>query len=409
MLVLGAIGGLKLAALTPWIVHHGLNIPPSLVHEGLGVFYLLAMSLPFVVTTAGLRGLLEAHQQFGAATALRIPLALVTFLGPVVVLPFSDSLVPIVTLLLAGRVLTWLAHLAVCVRRYEYLRTALAIRGSVVTPLLRFGGWMTLSNVVSPIMAYLDRFFIGAVLPLAAVAHYVTPYELVTKLLIVPQAIVVALFPALATTYAHDRPRTALLFERALRVVLMLMFPLLLGVVLFAREGLTLWVGSDIAGQSTAVLQWLAVGVFINGMAQAPFVVLQSTGRPDLTARLHLLELPLYLGALWWLASHHGIVGVAMAWTFRSAVDGVALLVMAGRRLPGASQQTRLALLAIAVVPIVLGTAVLIRDPLAKTGFFAAMLALFGLLGWTHVVRPAERDVLLAWARVRRVPITSDR
>jgi len=409
MLGLGAVGGLTLAAVTPWIVTRGLNIPPSLVQESLGVFYLLACSLPFVVATAGLRGLLEAHQDFGAATALRIPLAVVTFLGPVAVLRFTDGLVPIVVLLLAGRVVTLLAHLVVCLHRYGYLRRAVSVRRGVVTPLLRFGGWMTLSNVVSPIMAYLDRFFIGAVLPLAAVAHYVTPYELVTKLLIVPQGLVVALFPAFATTYATDRARTALLFERTLRVVLILMFPLMLGVVLFAREALTLWVGADIAAQSTAVLQWLAVGVFINAMAQAPFVVLQSTGRPDITARLHLAELPVYLVALWWLAHRYGLVGVAMAWSLRAGVDAAALLLLAARRLPAAARQSRLTLLAILGVPVLLGVAALVTDLGAKTGFFAATLVVFCWLGWRLVVRPAERQVLLTWARVRRPTIVSER
>lgn len=408
MLVLGAAGGVLLAAVTPWIVQRGLNIPPSLVRESLGVFYLLAVSLPFVVTTAGLRGILEAHQEFGAATALRIPLALVTFLGPVVVLPFSEGLVPIVVLLVVGRVGTLAAHLVVCLRRHAYLRHDVAIRRDVVTPLLRFGGWMTLSNVVSPIMAYLDRFFIGAILPLAAVAHYVTPYELVTKLLIVPQGIVIALFPALATTYATDRDRTAMLFERTLRVVLILMFPALLGVVLFAREGLTLWVGPEIAARSTSVLQWLAVGVFINGMAQAPFVVLQSTGRPDITARLHLAELPIYLAALWFLAHRYALVGVAMAWTMRAAVDATALLLLAARRLPGASTQSRLSLLAIAAVSAVLGAAALLQDVLVKAGVFAASVALFALFGWMLIVRPAERRMLLSWAGVRR-PLAPDR
>jgi O-antigen/teichoic acid export membrane protein len=409
MLGLGTLGGLTLAVLTPWIVQRGLNIPTSLVRESLGVFYLLALSLPFVVTTAGLRGVLEAHQEFGAATALRIPLAVVTFLGPVATLPFSTGLVPIVIVLVAGRVVTLLAHLVVCLRRHAYLREAIQIRRDAVVPLLRFGGWMTLSNVVSPIMAYLDRFFIGTVLPLAAVAHYVTPYELVTKLLVVPQGIVVALFPAFATSYASDRVRTAVLFERTLRAVLLLMFPLLLGIVLFAREGLTVWVGPEMAARGSQVLRWLAVGVFINGMAQAPFVVLQSTGRPDITARLHLAELPVYLGALWWLAQRYGLVGVAMAWTLRAAVDAASLFVLASRRLPGEPGQSRLVVLAIAAALAVFALAGLVEDPRAKAAFLAATLVVFVLLAWRIVLRPLEREWLSVWTRTRRGVLTSER
>ena len=95
--------------------------------------------------------------------------------------------------------------------------------------------------------------------------------------------------------------------------MVLLMFPLLFTVTLFAREGLTAWVGADVARESAPVLRWLAAGVFVNALAQAPFGVLQGVGRPDLTAKLHLLELPVYGAALWWLAHRLGIVGVAMA------------------------------------------------------------------------------------------------
>ena len=266
---------------------------------------------------------------------------------------------------------------------------------------------MTVSAVISPVMAYLDRFLIGAILPLAAVAHYVTPYELVTKLLVVPQAMVVAAFPAFAATYATDRARTAVFFERTLRVVLLVMFPLLLTVVMFAREGLTLWVGAEFAAPSTAVLQWLAIGVFINAMAQAPYVVLQSTGRPDLNAKLHLLELPIYLVALWWLAQRFGIVGVAMAWSGRAMIDAVALVLLASRRVPGEPRQIVLTLLTLVGVPAILGVATLVADLVVKAIVLILVLIVFAYLGWTRLVQPAERDGLLDWARWRRRPVVS--
>ena len=38
---------------------------------------------------------------------------------------------------------------------------------------------MTVSNVVSPLMSSLDRFVVGAVLSMTAVAYYATAYEAV--------------------------------------------------------------------------------------------------------------------------------------------------------------------------------------------------------------------------------------
>ncbi|HEX5972737.1 MAG TPA: flippase, partial [Gemmatimonadaceae bacterium] len=267
MFVLGVVGGVVLAALARWVVGHGLNVPAELVDESRKTLYLLALSMPLIVTTAGFRGLLEAHQHFGASVALRVPLGVFSFVGPLLVLPFSHALPPIVALLVVGRALTFLAHLIVCLRRYPFLRERLALRASAVLPLLRIGGWMTTTNVISPLMNYLDRFFVGAILPMAAVAHYVTPYELVSKLSLFPQSLMGVFFPAFASSFVSDRERTAALFGRSLRGLLLFMFPLALVLVLFAREGLTLWVGAAFAAASAPVLRWLAVGIFINAMA----------------------------------------------------------------------------------------------------------------------------------------------
>lgn len=402
MLVLGLAGTVVLALLTPWLVDHVLNIPPDLRRESLVSFYLLALSLPCVVTTAGLRGLLEAHQHFGAATALRVPLAVFTFVGPLAVLPFSTSLVPIVAVLVVGRLLTWSAYLAVCLRRYSYLGTRVTVRRRVVGPLLRYGGWLTVSNVVSPLMSSLDRFFIGAIMPLAAVAQYVTPFEVVSKLLVLPQSMMAALFPAFASGYVSDRERSALLFERALRAVVLLMFPMLFAIVLFAHEGLSLWVGSDFARASAPVLQWLAVGVFINSLAQPPVAIIQGGGRPDLTAWLHLVELPLYAAALWGLAHRFGIVGVAMAWTFRVTLDTSVLLYFAFRSVP---EPRRFVERTVPGMVMVVGTLVAAAFPHgigAKLVLLAVAWSAFSVFAWTRLVQPGERESILGWMREGR-------
>jgi O-antigen/teichoic acid export membrane protein len=398
MLVLGAVGGLVLAALAAWVVGSAFNVPADLLGESRTTLYLLALSMPLIVTNAGFRGLLEAHQDFGASTALRVPLGVFSFVGPLLVLPFSRALPPIIALLVAGRFLTWLAHLIVCLRRYPYLRTHFSLRAAAVVPLLRIGGWMTTSNIVSPLMSYLDRFFIGIILPMAAVAHYVTPYELVSKLSLFPQSLMGVLFPAFAATFARDRERTASLFGRSLRALLLFIFPIALVLVLFAREGLSLWVGAGFAAASAPVLRWLAVGVFINSMAHAPFNVLQGIGRPDLTGKLHLVELPLYLAALYLLGHQFGITGVAVAWVLRIAADSAALMLLTCRQVPSVSGEVRAVTGWTVLGLLVLAAAAALVTPAAKVIFLVVALAGFALAAWTRIVHPAERRSLLRLA-----------
>jgi len=395
MFVLGVVGGIVLAALATWVVGHGLNVPAQLVGESRATLYLLALSMPLIVTTAGFRGLLEGHQHFGASGALRMPLGVFSFVGPLLVLPFSRQLPPIVALLVVGRLLTWIAHLVVCLKRYPYLRERLALRVSAALPLLRIGGWMTATNIISPLMSYLDRFVVGAILPMAAVAHYVTPYELVSKLSLFPQSLMGVFFPAFATSFASDRERMAALFGRSLRALLLFMFPLALILVLFAREGLTLWVGAAFAAASAPVLRWLAVGIFINSLAHAPFNVLQGIGRPDLTGKLHLVELPFYLGALYLFAHAFGIVGVAMAWVLRITADSAALLLVTTRQVPSVSEEVRRVVAWATIALGVLVAAATIEGLLTKAIFLVLVLAAYLIASWTRIVHPVERRMLL--------------
>src|SRR2546422_3110955 len=112
MLFLGFVGAAAIFLISPWLAGRGLNVPTELQRETLQSFRLLGLSIPFVITAAGLRGLLEAHQRFGLISALRIPMGVFTFAGPLLVLPFSKSLVPVVATLVAGRVAAWATSVA---------------------------------------------------------------------------------------------------------------------------------------------------------------------------------------------------------------------------------------------------------------------------------------------------------
>src|SRR5467141_3633082 len=116
MLVLGVLGTAIAVLLSPWLVHRALNVPAGLHRETLQSFYLLGLSIPVVISTAGLRGLLEAHQKFGLINALRIPMGVYSFASPLLVLTFSRSLFPVVGILLAGRLIGCVAHLLLCFR-----------------------------------------------------------------------------------------------------------------------------------------------------------------------------------------------------------------------------------------------------------------------------------------------------
>lgn len=399
----GVVGAVLLSILTPLLVDHALNVPVAARAETRISFYVMAAAIPITLVATGFRGILEAFQDFPVASVVRVPLAMLNYLGPLAVLPFSHRLPAVVAALAGVRVLGCTLHGAVCLHRYRFLRHDARLSRTLVSPLLRYGGWLTVTNIVSPLMATLDRFLIGAILPMAAVAYYVTPFEVVSKLFVLPGALLGVLFPALATTSVKDRARTATLVDRGARVVLVCVFPAALALTCFAREGLELWINAEFSRQGAAILQWLAVGVLINCAGQVFYTALQGVGRPDLTARVHMIELPVYVGMIWMLAHAFGLIGVAVAWTVRVAIDTAVMVLLTMRQLPEIRRQASRCVVALGGMCLAL--AVASQLPTFEWRCVGFLLEGSALLvgGWTILLSPAERDVVRRWIANRQV------
>jgi O-antigen/teichoic acid export membrane protein len=200
-----------------------------------------------------------------------------------------------------------------------------------IRPLLSFGAWISVSNVVSPTLVYADRFLLGHLRGLAAVGVYSAPFDAVMRLLIVPGSLVRAMFPALTalhTTEQHDAIRP--LYRRAVGLVVVLLVIPLTILLVFGPWLLRLWLGPAVATASGTAVRILAAGLLFNAAALIPTTFIAASGRPDISAKFHLVELTFHLPLAWWLASRFGITGAATAWTVRVIADS-ALLFTAAR------------------------------------------------------------------------------
>lgn len=393
MLLLGVVGGICMAAMSPWLVSRILKIPIALHVETLRTFYLLALGTPFVITTTGFRGILEAQQRFGIVNAIRIPMGAFTFGGPLLVIPFSNHLVPIVGLLLAGRVLLCVAYGFACLRTMPSLLRGFALQTSVIRPVLSFGSWVTVSNVVSPVMQSMDRFLIGGLLSVGAVAYYSAPFDVISRISILPAAVAGVLFPAFAVSYVQDRNRLASLLGRGLKFIFLAVFPIVLLIVTFAPEGLRLWLGPVFAEQSTSVTRWLAAGTLVNCLALVPTTFIQGIGRPDITAKLHLIELPLYLGGAWWLIRERGIEGAALAWVVRVLLDAVLLFIVAESFLERKGLNRFMgAFVAVGICILVISS--LVATLMAKVTFLFVVFFAFLMSAWFLFLNSEDRAVV---------------
>ena len=401
---LGLVGGGILAMLARWLTQMFFNVPNYLQYESLNAFYLLAISVPSIVAIACLRGVLEAIQRFDLVNAVKIPASVINYLAPLIVLHYTNDLAAVVGVIVASRFVVLVVYFYLCLRALPVLKSGFGFAPEVIKPLIGFGGWLTVSSLITPIILFLDRFFIAAIFTIVAVTYYVTPYEVVTKLWIFSASLLAALFPvfsAMSVSRAHE---IRALSWRAFHFLLFLVTPLVGILLTFGRELLEVWVGHTFAVESTAVAKWLAVGVLINILAQVPYTVLQGTGRADVVAKLQLAELPFYAALAWYLSGIFGTVGVAMAWSVRALADAGMLSIAANRLL--LERRTRLRGVTVnakmVIVPLFLLTCWVLDSSFRffvqpKLLPFALLLGLYLFWQWFYLLNSSEHSQLIGW------------
>lgn len=329
MAILGLVGGLVVASLSPWLVEHKLSIPEQLRDETLVGLVLLSVSIPLVILTTGLRGVLEGLKRFDLVNIIRAPLGALSYLGPLAILPFSNTLPAVMIALVVSRAFLFLAFAAIFLRFYPALVRCGSLNVAQLGQLFSFGGWMTISNIVGPLLLYLGRLSLAMMVSAEAVAYFSTPYDVVVGLLLIPGIIVGVLFPIFTEKFQNDHVSVGAVYGRWVRIMFLVMAPLTLLTWLVAESALAAWISADYAEQSYRVAQLLAVGVFINSFGHISQALIQAYGRPDLTAKLHVAELIAYIPYMLWLIRNYGIEGAALSWTVRVAISTVLLAVIA--------------------------------------------------------------------------------
>jgi O-antigen/teichoic acid export membrane protein len=329
----GVAGGLILAALADQLALHWLNVSGPLQPSTGWALLIAAIGIPLTTVTTGLRGVLEAYEDFKAVSLLRIGLGVANFGLPALsVMLIGTSLAWMVASLIIARVVVLLAHMWLVHRRLPVGWASARFNKENMRGLLSFGAWMTVTNIVGPLMVTADRFVISAVLGASVVAYYTVPFEVLIRLLVVPAAMTSVLFPRLAAVMTTDRPEAKRLHRKCLKIITAALLPICLIIAVGSKWGMTIWLGHDFAEHSWRIVSVMAIGLLLNGIAYLPFAAIQAAGDARTTAYLHMLELVLYIPALFFSLKFFGLIGAAIAWDIRVAIDLAFLLIYAKKR-----------------------------------------------------------------------------
>lgn len=333
MVGIGFLWSVILLLLSEWITQSGLKMPESLRNEASLGWVFLSLSVPPMLWAASSIGVMEANSRFTAVNTVRLPLGIATFIVPWLVARWSADL-------------GWILGGLLVVRLVSAFSLAVLSRPHFAYPVpnqfdmrqvWKFGGWLSISNMVGPFLSYFDRFAIGALVSMSAVTFYTVPFDVLIRLPTVPMAMMAALFPLLAQSHGSNEFQESQLrktFEAAGHLLISFWLPGMFVCGLVGNLALDWWIGPEMASSGGPVWAWLSLGILLNGFAHLPYTLLHSAGRSDVTAKLHLAELAPYLLLVWWALINFGIEGAAAIWALRCAVDTVLLYLAVARLRP---------------------------------------------------------------------------
>jgi O-antigen/teichoic acid export membrane protein len=202
----------------------------------------------------------------------------------------------------------------------------------------------------------------------------------------------------------------------AQRQLAALLFPVCAVLVAFGPAILGFWLGSSFADAAGTALRILSAGIFLAGLAILPLALLYGSGRPDLPAKINLIQVALHIPVTVLLTRTLGITGAALSVTILRAEDLIfyewAARRAIGRAVPDAMERERTAGLWVSAIGLSLSFGVATWLPpgsrILAAGIGLIGLAVYAWWCWSRVFSPGERKawtgMLIRRSRIAPVP-----
>ncbi len=295
-LALGLVGSLCVASIGGYLLQHVLKIPETLKPEIAQAFPWVVCLFPLALISCFGIGVLEARESFLLLNVIQVVSTAAGQIVPVILaFVVGPSLTVVIPAAFVARAASMVALLAAA-HHHEGPLTWRALDASQAKKLLGYGGWVTASSLVNPILLTIDQFVIGTILNIGVLPQYVVPMNLVSRTQLFPNAFVRAIFPRLSSLAHEDAHSLSLRAQSYLSVGYgALCAPAMILTPLFFKY----WINPEFAAGAAPVAQILFVGAWFSCTACIPCALLQGQGRPDITGKFHIFEILPFIEILW--------------------------------------------------------------------------------------------------------------
>ncbi len=296
---------------------------------------IVAIAMPILMLQSVLRGVIMGFERFDYVNSIQVFNGIFQWGGALVLVLLHFNVLWVIALVMGMRFVTTVVLLWMISRVMRWQLPGKNLDISLLKEILVFGGWAMVSQVVSPILVNTERFMLSALVATSVVTFYVVPYEATSRMTFLSIALVTALFPAMSEIHEVNGLDQSFrkLYLQSERILVFTFLPIGALFLMFTPEILKVWMGAPFSLKASYPFEILSIAFMINSVSQLPFTMLQAVGRPDLTGKTHLIELPIHLLVAYMLIQTFGLIGAALATLIRLIFDASLLYFFASTRL----------------------------------------------------------------------------
>lgn len=303
-----------------------IKTEPDILAELNNTIFWLSLILPLAIIGSIFAGVLQAYERFLLGNTITVITSTLSMVVPITVAYFySISLTVLIPAIFMIRFIASLITFFICIKLIHSTHWNFSL--AIAKRLLSFGGWITLTSVISPVMVIMDRLVISYIHGAKFVTFYTIPYQLTEKINLLAMSVTNTIYPKIAKS---DKQQAIAIAVKSLRYLLALNTPFVVIGIFALKPFLAIWIDHEFANNTIVVAKLLLVSLWINGVAFIPDTFLQATSRPNINAKIHTLEVLPYLALLYFSLQYWGIAGAAVASGVRFFVDFILMSKFSG-------------------------------------------------------------------------------
>lgn len=281
-----------------------------------------ALTLPLAIVFSGVRFVMDASNRQVLAASLSALINTISYIIPLIVILSDGSLGEALLLLIVLRTVVFIVSIMMAMPLKMLFVGGFTELFSEIKKLLKFGFWVMTSSVIAAANGFGDKLYAPTRIPLASLAAYSVPFDLLSKLTVGPAIIVRVLSP---TYDASSRVKVSKSIHQLGLMLSVAFCAMCLALSLFINTAFTTWMPSTNGGHMGEYAEVLLLGIASTSFAYMAAMYLLTSGHPHLPAMVQGFLLIPYCLCIFLSVQRLSVSGLVYAWSARMIAETLIL------------------------------------------------------------------------------------